>query len=109
MFRIAEPVVRLHQLITARYEPELVAGRADRVWERSATTAAAKIYGPHFEDLARQWCLRYADEETLGGVVEQLPKLLLFSRSGFTDGLAAEAATRPDIELVSLDRVYRGT
>jgi uncharacterized protein len=175
MFRIAEPVVRLHQLITARYEPELVAGRADRVWERSAPTVAAKIYGPHFEDLARQWCLRYADEETLGGVASTVrpteiacrehrggheldivvsddpgpqgrisaigeakatnapmderelrrlehlrgllpsdrvgrpPKLLLFSRSGFTDGLAAEAATRPDVELVSLDRVYRGT
>ncbi len=31
VFRIAEPIVRLHQLITARYEPELVAGRADRV------------------------------------------------------------------------------
>ncbi len=68
VFRIAEPIVRLHQLITARYEPELVAGRADRVWRRSATVVAEKIYGPHFEDLARQWCLQYADEESLGGV-----------------------------------------
>jgi hypothetical protein len=62
MFRIAEPIVRLHQLITSRYEPELVAGRAERVWQRSAPTVAARIYGPHFEDLARQWCLRYAAE-----------------------------------------------
>jgi hypothetical protein len=42
-FGIAEPIVRLHQLITARYEPELVARRADRVWRRSATTVAEKI------------------------------------------------------------------
>ncbi len=174
-FLITEPIVRLHQLITARYEPELVAGRADRVWARSAAIVAAKIYGPHFEGLARQWCLHYADEETLGGVasavrpteiacrehregheldvvvledpgptgrvtaigeakatsapveVRQLrrlehlrgllpsdrvgrpPRLLLFGRSGFTPDLRAEAADRLDVELVSLDRIYRGT
>jgi AAA+ ATPase superfamily predicted ATPase len=171
---ISEPIVRLHQLITSRYEPELVAGRADRVWGRSAPTVDSKIYGPHFEDLARQWCLRYADEETLSGTagavrpteiacrehqqgheldvvvtedsgatsritaigeakatsdrvgagqlrrlehlrgllpsarVTQPPKLLLFSRTGFTPELTDEAATRPDVELIGLDRIYRG-
>jgi len=40
VFRITEPIVRLHQLITARYEPELVAGRAARVWTRSADSVA---------------------------------------------------------------------
>jgi uncharacterized protein len=174
-FRIAEPIVRLYQLITSRYEPELVAGRADRVWARSTPTVDSKIYGPHFEDLTRQWCLRYADEETLGGApgavrpteiacrehqhgheldivvtedsgatsrisaigeakatndpigigqlrrlehlrgllpsarVAQPPKLLLFSRTGFTSDLTEEAAARPDVELVSLARVYEGS
>jgi AAA+ ATPase superfamily predicted ATPase len=174
-FLIAEPIVRLHQLITSRYEPELVAGRADRVWGRSSPTVDSKIYGPHFEDLARQWCLRYADEETLGGSpgavrpteiacrehqgghgldvvvtedssaksrisaigeakatsdpigtgqlrrlehlrgllpsarVVQPPKLLLFSRTGFTSDLADEAAARPDVELVSLAHIYRNS
>jgi uncharacterized protein len=175
VFRIAEPVVRLHQLINARYEPELVAGRADRVWRRNAAVVAEKIYGPHFEDLARQWCLLYADEESLGGVpsavrpteiacrehehgrqldivvtddpgpagrisaigeakattapvgldqlrrlehlrgllpsqrVHQPPKLLLFSRTGFTAGVTDEAAVRPDVELIGLDRLYGGS
>jgi AAA+ ATPase superfamily predicted ATPase len=174
-FRIAEPIVRLYQLITSRYEPELVAGRGDRVWTRSTPTVDSKIYGPHFEDLARQWCLRYADEETLGGApgavrpteiacrehqrgheldivvtedsgptsrisaigeakatsdpigtgqlrrlehlrgllpsarVAQLPKLLLFSRTGFTSDLTEEADPRTDVELVSLARVYTGS
>ena len=173
-FRITEPIVRLHQLVTSRYEPELVAGRAARVWARAAHTVDSKIYGPHFEDLARRWCLYHAAEETLGGIVgavrpteiacrehrgghqvdivaiedpgagdritaigeakdtnapvdirqlrrlehlrgmlpgsrvEQLPKLLLFSRTGFTPDLADESAGRPDIELVGLDRLYRG-
>ncbi len=174
-FMVAEPIVRLHQLITSRYEPELVAGRADRVWRRSVPTVDSKVYGPHFEGLARQWCLRYADEGTLGGAagavrpteiacrehregheldlvvtedsaatsrisaigeakatsdpigtgqlrrlehlrgllpsarVAQPPKLLLFSRTGFTTDLAQEAASRPDVELVSLNRIYQGT
>ncbi|MGH3281218.1 MAG: hypothetical protein ACRDNW_19085 [Trebonia sp.] len=136
---------------------------------------SAKILGPHFEGLARQWCLRYADERTLGGLpgavrptevacrehqggheldlvvtdapggksqilaigeakgtnaavgqaqlrrlehlrgllpsarVDRPPKLLLFSRSGFTPGLTDEAITRPDVELVTLERVYQGS
>jgi hypothetical protein len=48
---IIEPVVRLHRLLIQRHEPELVAGRAGRVWEASTDTIAGKIYGPHFEDL----------------------------------------------------------
>ncbi len=67
IFQIAEPVVRLHQLIVSRREPELVAGLARRVWSSAADTVAAKVYGPHFEELSRRWCLRYATEETIGG------------------------------------------
>lgn len=174
-FGVAEPVVRLHQLLTARFEPELVAGRANRVWARSAPTVAAKIYGPHFEDLARQWCLNHASEETLGGPpsavrpteiscrehqegheldivvaddpgstgritaigeakstnapvdmrqlrrlehlrgllpsnrIDRPPRLLLFSRTGFTPDLTDEVTTRPDVDLIGLDRIYRGS
>jgi hypothetical protein len=174
VFRITEPIVRLYQLIIARYEPELVAGRAARVWARGADTVAAQIHGPHFEDLARRWCLEHADDETLGGVpssvrptevpcpehrerheldivvsddhgegnvvaigeakasrtlvdarelrrlehlrgllpsarVEKPPKLLLFGRGGFSAELTAEAVARPDVELIDMDRLYRGS
>lgn len=67
VYHIAEPVVRLHQLLIARNEPELVAGRAEQVWADNSDTVAAKIYGPHFEELARQWCFHHADPSTLGG------------------------------------------
>lgn len=67
MFQIAEPVVRLHQLLIQRHEAELVAGRAARVWTANAHTVASRIYGVHFEDLARQWCFEHASAETLGG------------------------------------------
>ncbi|MDA0637694.1 ATP-binding protein [Nonomuraea sp. MCN248] len=175
VFRIAEPVVRLHQLITQRHEPELVIGQAERVWRTNADTVNAKIYGPHFEELARQWCLRHASPETLGGTastvratelpcrqhrhgheidvvvtardpfavarivaigeakgtqapvdvpalqrlehlrallpddrVDAPPRLLLFARSGFTDGLLDAVRGRKDVELVDLGRLYAG-
>lgn len=174
VFQITEPVVRLHQLITGRYEPELVAGRAARVWARTSETVAARIYGPHFEDIARRWCLEHAEDETLGGPpgsvrpteiacpehrdrhelgiviaddpaggrvtaigeakaagtamdarelrrlehlrgllpaarVDQPPKLLLFCLSGFSEELTVEAGGRPDVELIDLERLYRGS
>ena len=174
VFQITEPVVRLHQLITGRSEPELVAGRAARVWARTSETVAARIYGPHFEDVARRWCLEHAEDDTLGGPpgsvrpteiacpehrdrheldiviaddpaggritaigeakaagtamearelrrlehlrgllpatrVDQPPKLLLFCLSGFSAELTVEAGGRPDVELIDLERLYRGS
>lgn len=32
-----------------------------------ADTVASRIYGPHFEHLARTWCLEHASAATLGG------------------------------------------
>ena len=37
------------------------------------------------------------------------PKLLLFSRQGFTPELAAEARPRPDVALIDLQRLYQGS
>jgi hypothetical protein len=173
-FVIVKPIARLHQLVIAPYEAALAAGQAERVWALSRATVAAQIYRPHFASVARQWCLRHAAEETLGGVargarptaiacrehlqeheleavlvedpgatgrvlaigetnagsgpmdagqlrrldhlrsllpeerVGRPPRLLLFSRSGFAAGLVAEAAARPDVELVGIERLYGG-
>jgi len=67
VFQITEPIIRLYQLLIARHEPELVAGRAERVWAANTDTVDSRILGPHFEDLARSWCFEHAAEETLGG------------------------------------------
>jgi uncharacterized protein len=37
------------------------------------------------------------------------PRLMLFARQGFTPDLTAEAAARPDVQLISLNRLYRGS
>jgi hypothetical protein len=171
---IVAPIVRLHQLVIAPHAAELAAGQADRVWALSQAAVATRIYQPHFASVARQWCLRHAAEETLGGVaraarptaiacrehgreheleavfveepvaagrvlaigetnadggpmgagqlgrldhlrallpderVGRPPRLLLFSRCGFSAGLAAAAADRPDVDLVGIERLYEG-
>lgn len=175
VYRIAEPILRLHQLLIAPNEPDLVGGAGRRVWRDNADTVSAKVYGPHFEELARQWCLWHASPETLGarpsevqsatlpcrghrhsheldvvvsrrrpggsdtvvaigeakgtatpvgegelGRLEHVrelvppdrydapPRLLLFSRAGFTRGLLVAAAARGDVELVDIERLYAG-
>lgn len=174
-YRIAEPVIRLHQLVVAPNESILALGEARRVWTAVADTVAAQIYGPHFEDLARDWTLAHAGEQTLGGQpnsvrpatiacrehrrgheldvvairsqafepdrivaigeakatakavdvphlarLEHLrellppgkaptsPRLLLFGLSGFTAELSRIAGSRPDVELIDLERLYHG-
>lgn len=175
VYRIAEPILRLHQLVIAPNEADLVGGAGRRVLEDHSDTVSAKIYGPHFEELARQWCLWHAEPESLGdrpsvvqsatlacarhrvsheldvvvvrrrpglpdvvlaigeakstatpvgdaelGRLEHLrelipgdrferpPRLLLFSRNGFTAELRRSAPGRPDVELVDLERIYHG-
>jgi AAA+ ATPase superfamily predicted ATPase len=42
-------------------------------------------------------------------VASERPRLLFFARHGFTPELTAEAASRPDVELVDLVRLYQGS
>jgi hypothetical protein len=44
-----------------------------------------------------------------GQRVGQPHKLLLFSRTGFTAGVADEAVVRADVELIGIDRLYDGS
>ncbi len=175
VYRIGDPLIRFHRLVIARNEGRLVRHDATRVWDDVADTVAAKIYGPHFENLAREWTIAHASAGTLGGSpqwvrpatiacrehgegheldvvavrstpsqsdqvlaigeakatrkpvdvaelqrLEHLrallpdratatpPKLFLFSRAGFTAAVLRAREQRRDLELVDLDRLYRG-
>ncbi len=69
VYRIADPIVRFHHLITRRHRAMLEQRRASEVWSASARTYRSQIVGPHFEFLCREWVNRYAAPETLGGPV----------------------------------------
>lgn len=66
-FHIAEPIIRFHQLVIAPHETQLLRYQAPAIWEKLGSTVESKIYGPHFEHLAREWCLEHASAESLGG------------------------------------------
>lgn len=66
VYTIAEPVIRWHQLVVSPNIAPLAIGASERVWSAATPTVSAKIYGPHFEDMARQWTLEHASAETLG-------------------------------------------
>lgn len=76
-YHIAEPVLRLHQLIIRPQEERLLRRAGAQVWAEIADTVTAKIYGPHFEELSRQWCAAYASSETLGGVASRVRPAVL--------------------------------
>ncbi|MGH8906964.1 MAG: AAA family ATPase [Egibacteraceae bacterium] len=175
IYRLTDPLIRLHELVIGPNERLLVRGRAAQVWAASADTVASKIYGPHLEDLAWEWCLSHASPTTLGGQAHDVlpatvacrehrrgheidvvivetpagaprrvvaigevkatsravdeaaitrlahlrdllpdarvsgpPRLLMFSRAGFTADAQRVSASRNDVELIDLDRLYRG-
>ncbi|MDN5860899.1 MAG: hypothetical protein L0H84_20025 [Pseudonocardia sp.] len=76
-FTLAEPVLRLHQLVIRPNEARLTARRGTAVWSQSADTVASRIYGPHFERLARAWTLLHASSTTLGGTPSRVQPTVL--------------------------------
>jgi uncharacterized protein len=73
-YRIAEPMLRFHQLVIAPNEARLVRRDGERVWAQQADTISSRIYGPHFEDLAREWSMQHASPDTLGAAVSQVAR-----------------------------------
>ncbi len=79
---IADPIVRFHELVV---NPRLVAfeeRRAMQAWRAARETVRAQVFGPAFEDVAREWTLRYACEETLGGPVGEVGRTVVNDRAG---------------------------
>ena len=69
-YRIADPIVSFHHLITRRYRAMLEDRRSSEVWADAEEIYRSKVIGPHFETVCRRWVDHYAGEDTLGGVVE---------------------------------------
>jgi len=82
--RIADPIVRFHELVIA---PRLAAfedRRAKPAWRDAQTAVRAQLYGPAFESLAREWTARHASEATLGGDVGEVGTTVVNDPAGRT-------------------------
>ena len=80
-YRIADPIVRFHHLVTRRHMALLEDRRAEEVWPGTAGAYRSKTAGPHFETLCRRWVNRYASPETLGGPIGAARRLQVNDRS----------------------------
>lgn len=177
IYRLADPIIRFHHVVTRRDLARFEDRRAAEAWPDAQPRFAAHVLGPHFEDLAREFTFRFADRSTIGGDaatvgaavindakaraqhdldvvvlgrdrrgstpvlaigeakhtnqrrtigdlqrlerIRQLvndktgtagdARLLLFSANGFDRDLAQAAVDRPDVELIDLERMYRGS
>lgn len=90
---VADPIVRFHNLIVRPNEAELSLRETREVWDRSRDTFSAKILGPHFEELAREWVRWYASEVGLDNI----------GRIGTTE-VPCQEHRGHEIDVIALDR-----
>ncbi|WP_240956421.1 hypothetical protein [Micromonospora sp. HNM0581] len=51
--------------------------RGPEVWRRSQRRYASAVLGPSFEEVVRQWAVRFAAPETLGGIAAEASPAVL--------------------------------
>ncbi|MFG1758365.1 ATP-binding protein [Micromonospora echinofusca] len=76
-YRIAEPLITFYQAVMRPAWTALEQRRGADVWRRSQPRYASAVLGPAFEEIVRQWALRFADQETLGGPVAEVSAAVL--------------------------------
>ncbi|MFG1955366.1 ATP-binding protein [Micromonospora sp. NPDC048830] len=83
-YRITEPLVTFYQAIMRPAWTALEQRRGADVWRRSRRRYTSAVLGPTFEEIVRQWALRFADPELLGGVVAEASAATLTDPSSRT-------------------------
>ncbi|MEV7986545.1 hypothetical protein [Micromonospora sp. NPDC085948] len=68
-YRITEPLITFYQAVMRPSWTALEQRRGSDVWRRSNRRYSSAVLGPAFEDIVRQWALRFATPDTFGGVV----------------------------------------
>ncbi len=76
-YLIAEPLITFYQAVMRPAWTALEQRRGADVWRRSQRRYAAAVLGPAFEEIVRQWALRFAAPETLGGIVAEASAAVL--------------------------------
>ncbi|MHB1810174.1 MAG: ATP-binding protein [Solirubrobacteraceae bacterium] len=81
-YRIAEPIVRFHHVVTRRDLARFEERRALEGWADAQARFATDVLGPHFEDLARRWTESHASVETTGGALARVGTTQVSDPSG---------------------------
>ncbi|BCJ59100.1 ATPase AAA [Micromonospora endophytica] len=76
-YRIAEPLITFYQAVMRPAWTALEQRRGADVWRRSQRRYASAVLGPAFEEIVRQWTVRFAAPETIGGIVAEVSPAVL--------------------------------
>lgn len=98
VLRLADPLVRLHQLVTVPRLAAFEERKAAPAWKAAAHTVSAQILGPSFEQLAREWTARHAAERTRGGPIGEVGSTVVNDSAG---------RAQHELDVVALDEGER--
>lgn len=76
-FLISEPLLSFYHVMMRPFWPQLTrALGTDRIWRRERQRFTASILGPRFEELCREWVLRFAGDRFGGWPAQVLPGIV---------------------------------
>jgi AAA+ ATPase superfamily predicted ATPase len=76
-FQISEPLLSFYHVMMRPFWPQLTrAVGTDRIWKRERQRFAANILGPSFEELCREWVLRFAGDRFGGWPAQVSPGIV---------------------------------
>lgn len=95
IYRLADPIVRFHHVITradlARFEDR----RFAEAWPEAQARFATHVLGPHFKQLARDFTFRFASPATSGGAVARVGPAVINDQ---------KARTQHELDVVAMIR-----
>ena len=71
-YRLDEPFLGFHGAIVRPASAALERRRGAQVWAGAQQSFATQVLGPDVEEMAREWTVGYASDETLGGFPQQV-------------------------------------
>ena len=76
-FQISEPLLSFYHVMMRPFWPQLTrAVGTERVWKRERQRFSANILGPRFEELCREWVLRFAGDRFGGWPAQVSPGIV---------------------------------
>lgn len=95
-YRVDEPIVTTWKELVEPIERRVLHGDPHRLFDDIEAPLHARVVGPAFEQLIRDWAMHYATPETLGGIVTSVGASLL--------GRSASAPNAAQLDLVAIER-----
>jgi DNA-binding transcriptional ArsR family regulator len=100
IYRLADPIVRFHHVITRRALAQFEDRRTAEAWAAAQSRFSTHVLGPHFEHIAREFALRFAAETTLGDRATTVGPALVNDVAG---------RTQHEVDVVAIGRARDGS